>query len=263
VRRFSPEYLRDTRRGLWDDRSALGPLDLDHRTRILDVGAGTGEFTHILREASPATVVAVDADWDLLRAGEVDESVVGDATRLPFRTDAFDLVVCQALLINLPEPAAAIREFARVSSELVAAVEPDNSDVTIESSVESEPALARRARNYYMAGLETDVSLGPRVSTLFRDAGLRDIQVTRTLHERSVNPPYSDAAVESARRKATASRLTDQRTTMLRGQLSVHEFESLRDDWQAMGRTVVDQMAGEEYRRRATVPFYVTAGRVG
>lgn len=261
MRRFSPEYLRDTRRGLWEDRTALAPLELDSRSRILDVGAGTGEFTRILREESDARVVAVDADMDLLRAGLVSDAVVGDATRLPFEDDTFDLVICQALLINLPEPTRAIEEFVRVSSDLVAAVEPDNSEVTVESTVESEGRLARRAREYYMDGLETDVSLGSGVAEMFRGAGLTQVSGTRTVHERVVEPPYSDAAMESAKRKVTASRLDEQRTTMLRSQLTPGGFEDLRDEWQSMGREVATQIARERYRRRATVPFYVTVGR--
>ena len=261
MRRFSPEYLRDTRRGLWDDRSALRDLELDSRTRILDVGAGTGELTRVLVEESDATVVALDADADLLSAAELPNRIRGDATRLPFRDDAFDLVVCQALLINLPDPMAAIAEFARVSGDLVAAIEPDNSRVTIESTVPNEPVLSRRARSYYMAGLETDVSLGPMVPDLFRRSGLQAVRITRHDHERTVDPPYSSAAVESAKRKVTGSRLSQNRRTMLESDLTVAEFDALRDEWQSMGREIVEQMDAEEYRRRAVVPFFVTVGK--
>ena len=157
MRRFTADYLERTRRGMWESRGALESLDLDGRRRILDVGCGTGELTRVLAEEAPeAAVVGVDADTDLLAAArdaateaqpaarDDPEGVregnpashdidycAGDATRLPFPDDAFDLVVCQALLINLPEPATAVREFARVSSELVAAVEPDNGDVKV------------------------------------------------------------------------------------------------------------------------------------
>lgn len=262
MRRFSKEYLLDTRRGLWDDRSALAPLELGSRTRILDVGAGNGEFTRILREESPATVVAVDADLDLLREAPAPHRVGAEASRLPFDTGAFDLVVCQALLVNLAEPVPAIEEFRRVSRDLVAALEPDNNQVTVTSTVPSEGPLSRRARSYYMAGLETDAGLGSEVPDLFRRVGLADIGVERSVHERTVSPPYSDSALESARRKATGSRFAEQRRTMRRGGLTDPEFDSLRDEWQEMGRTVVSQMADGTYRRRATVPFYVTVGQV-
>lgn len=266
MRRFSPEYLRDTRRGLWEDRRPLAALDLQNRERILDVGAGTGEFTRVLREESPGRVVAVDADRDLLQTaarrseGGGGDGVVGDARRLPFQTDSFDLVVCQALLVNLPDPVAAIREFMRVSSELVAAVEPDNTEVTVESTVPVESRLSGVAREYYMAGLETDAGLGGKVPALFREAGMNGVNTARSVHKRSVEPPYSTDAVESAKRKVTGSRLADQRRTMLRSDLTPTEFESLLDKWRSMGRTIVEQMDDGTYRRTATVPFYVTVG---
>jgi len=262
VRRFSAAYLRDTRRGMWDDRSALEPLDLGSRERVLDVGCGTGELTRVLAEESDAEVVALDVDRDLLPEAPGDERAFGDATRLPFRDDAFDLVVCQALLINLPDPLAAVREFARVSSALVAAVEPDNSAVVVESSVDAEAPLAARTRGHYIAGVETDVTLGRNVAERFREVGLREVVARRHDLTRVVEPPYSDEAVASARRKATASRLAEQRRTLEAGGVTPFEYDELRAAWREMGREVVDQMRAGEYHRRAVVPFYVTVGRV-
>jgi len=262
VRRFSATYLRDTRRGLWDDRSALADFRLDSRERILDVGAGTGELTRVLREESSAPVVALDADGELLDHLDSGTPVRGDATRLPFPDDAFDLVVCQALLINLPDPAAAIREFARVSSDLVAAVEPDNGRVIIESSVKSESPLAERARSSYIDGVETDVTLGPGVAERFRTAGLSSVGTRRHDLTRRTNPPYTEADIESAKQKARGTRIEEQRRTSRAGGLSEHEMDALRADWRSMGRTVVEQMADDRYVRQAVVPFFVTVGSV-
>lgn len=263
MRRFSPEYLRDTRRGLWDDRETLEPLQLEDRERILDVGYGTGELSRVLREESPARVVGIDADRSLLeRAGGTDELVQGDAVRLPFRDDSFDLVVCQALLINLPDPLAAVREFARVSSDVVAAIEPDNSLVAVASSVDGEAQLASRARRRYIRGVETDVTLGADAAELFRSVELESVLSVRHSLRRTVTAPYSEADVESAKRKARGTRIHEQRKTLRSGGLSQGEVDSLRDEWQAMGRSVVEQMAAGEYEREAVVPFFVTVGRV-
>ncbi|MFB6268167.1 MAG: class I SAM-dependent methyltransferase [Halodesulfurarchaeum sp.] len=262
MRRFSPEYLEDTRRGMWEDRSALESLRLPDRDRILDVGAGSGALTRVLREESDAMVVSLDADIGLLTRIEGGYTVAGDALTLPFPAGTFDLVVCQALLINLPDPQGAIEQFRRVSSDLVAAIEPDNRAVEIDSTVPAESRLSDRARTYYMRGLDTDVGLGPDVGGRFRDAGLERVSVQRYDHERAVSPPYAESALESAKRKVTASRLQEQRPTLLQGGLSEAEFESLVDDWQAMGRAIVTQIGDETYRRRAVVPFYVTVGRV-
>jgi len=247
---------------MWEERDALDALDLPGRERILDVGCGTGEFTRVLREESGATVVGLDADPTLLARADADARVVGDATRLPFADGTFDLVVCQALLINLPDPAAAVSSFARVSSDLVAAVEPDNAGVEVDSTVEAEPDLARRAREAYIDGVGTDVTLGAGAAERFREAGLEEVSTRRYLHRRTVEPPYSEAALEGAVRKAGGDRLAEGRATLLSGDLTEEEYDGLRTDWREMGRAVVNQMQEEEYEREETVPFYVTVGRV-
>ncbi|WP_247729472.1 class I SAM-dependent methyltransferase [Halovivax limisalsi] len=266
MREFSADYLRRTREGMWDDsRAALSGLSLDDRERVLDVGCGTGELSRVLAEEVPADgqVVGCDADAGLLdRAAEFVPVVAGDATRLPFADGSFDLVVCQALLINLPEPAAAVAEFARVSSELVAAIEPDNAAVEIDSSVEAESALADRARRAYLDGVETDVSLGEKARSVFEAAGVEVIKTARYDRIRTTEPPYDADAVRAAKRKVSGAGLADDRETMLDGSLTTEGYDDLRTAWRGMGRSVVEQMREGEYRRTETVPFHVTIGRV-
>jgi SAM-dependent methyltransferase len=263
VRRFDAEYLDATRHGMWaDSRAALAGLDLESRERILDVGCGTGELTAVLQEESDARVVGADVDPGLLAvAADVAPVVRADATALPFPTDAFDLVVCQALLINLPDPVDALRGFARVSDGLVAAIEPDNGAVEVESTVEAESRLARHARERFLDGVETDVTLGPDVPDLFRAAGLDVVSARSYDQERRTEPPYSESDVESARRKVTGEGIASDRETILAGATSEREYERLRGAWRAMGRDVVEQMSDAEYERRETIPFFVTVGR--
>lgn len=261
MREFTSEYLSATREGMWaDSRAALDSLALSSRERVLDVGAGTGALTAVLREEAPGEVIALDADPALL-ATVRPPCVLGDATRLPFPDDSFDLVVCQALLVNLPDPDGAIDALARVSSDLVAVIEPDNSAVSIQSTVDAESSLARRARGLYLDGIETDVALGA-VHDRFESAGLSGVEVSRYDHVRSVEPPYSDRAVESARRKASGAGLASDRAEILAGDVTPEQFDALREDWRAMGREVVLQMQNGDYRHEETVPFYVTVGRV-
>ncbi len=264
MRAFDADYLRRTRTGMWDDsRVALEPLALSTRERILDVGCGTGELSAVLAEESPAEVVGCDADSRLLSVARTDTGipvVTGDALQLPFPDNSFDLVVCQALLINLPDPTAALEEFARVSSDLVAAVEPDNGAVRVESTVPAESPLERRARQAYLEGVETDVTLGAADSS-FRQAGLEVVDVRRYEHERTATAPYDEAALTAARRKATGAGLADDRATMLAGELTEAAYDELYAKWRAMGRDVVSQMADGRYQRQEYVPFYVTVGR--
>ena len=267
MRRFSADYLAHTREGMWaDGREALADCSLSDRERVLDVGCGTGEFTRVLaEEAGPdATVVGVDADASLLDVAREETAasyVAGDATRLPLRADAVDLAACQALLINLPEPARAVRELARVSAELVAAVEPNNADVAVSSTVDREADLEREARKAYLAGVDTDVALGDRVESLFADAGLVDVRTRRYLHEKRTAPPYAEPALESAARKASGAGLADHREE-LRAALSPAAYDDLRRRWREMGRDTVAAMREREYERVELVPFEVTVGRV-
>ena len=264
MREFSADYLEHTRRGMWESTAALAPLSLPDRERVLDVGCGTGELTRVLASETSGEVVGVDADTGLLNVARDATglpTVAGDATRLPFPDRAFDLVVCQALLINLPDPAAALREFARVSSDLVAAVEPDNAAVEVGSSVGDEERLEARVRAAYLAGVETDVALGDRVRSLFEEAGLSVVGERTYRHEKLVEPPYAEASLRGAARKASGEGLAEHETE-LRRVLSAEEYDSLRRDWRAMGRDVVAAMRAGEYRRREVVPFDVTVGRV-
>ncbi len=251
---------------MWDDsRTALTDLSLDSRTRILDVGCGTGEFTRVLAEESDARVVGVDADESLLSvaAGRPEiEVVAGDATRLPFADDAFDLVVCQALLVNLPDPVAALREFARVSSDLVATVEPDNAAVGVDSTVDAEVSLERRVRAAFLSGVQTDVALGDRVPELFDDAGLSVVGTRRYHHRKLTEPPYDEYDVQSAAQKATGEGLDRHEADLRRGLDADVSYESTRREWRQMGRDVVEQIRDGTYRRAEVVPFDVTTGRV-
>lgn len=261
MRQFSAEYLTRTRRGMWEgDREALAALRPGECERVLDVGCGTGELSRVLAAETGGTVVGLDRDPALL--GHLPPGiggVRGDALSLPFRDGAFDLVVCQALLVNLPEPVAAVEEFARVARERVAAIEPDNAAVTVDSTVDAEPPLARRARDLYLGGVDTDAALGARAGELFEAAGLRNVDTRRHDHELVVAPPYDPADVEDATRKASAAGLRERRPAMAGDE---ETLDDLRERWREMGREVVRQVQAGEYRRREVVPFYVTVGEV-
>ncbi len=259
MREFDAEYLRETRRGMWtDSRAALSGLELEACDRVLDVGCGEGALTRVLREECSGEVVGCDRDARLLAELE-GPTVQGDAYRLPFAGGSFDLVVCQALLINLTEPARALGEFVRVSRDRVACIEPDNSAVAIESSVESERRLAGEARRRYLEGIDTDVALGADAADLLEDAGLSDVRTTRYDQTLEIEPPYTDADVTAIGRKASGAGLRERRETMAGND---EELDSLRASWREMGREAAAQLKRGEYRRTETVPFYVTVGRL-
>ena len=250
---------------MWDDsRSALVDLDLPNRTRILDVGCGTGELSQVVADESTASVIGVDADRQLLGVAVDHVPVVaGDAGRLPFIDDCVDLVVCQALLSNLREPSTTLREFARVSSNLVGAIEPTNSEVSVESTVEREEKLDARVREAYLRGVDTDVSLGERMDGLFEAAGIEPISSRRYEHEKRTAPPYTPLDMKAATRKLSGEAIEKHKREIQRG-LAGREttYDELKTAWREMGREVAAKMQTEEYERVERVPFDVTVGRV-
>ena len=92
------------------------PVPLDG-ARVVDVGAGTGAATRAVLAAGAGAVVAVDAAFGMLAHAAADRppAAVGDLVALPFRDAAFDAAVAAFSLNHLGEPAAGLREMARVT----------------------------------------------------------------------------------------------------------------------------------------------------
>ena len=93
--------------------------------RILEIGPGTGYYTLDMGEwiGPEGTVEIFDIqqeflDHTMLRADERRLSNVvatqGDATELPFEDDSIDAVILTAVLGEIPDRAAALREIERV-----------------------------------------------------------------------------------------------------------------------------------------------------
>jgi ubiquinone/menaquinone biosynthesis C-methylase UbiE len=96
------------------------PVPLTGR-QVLDLGAGTGVAGRAALAAGAAQVVAADLATTMLRrAGPAQHPVVADAAALPFRDQAFDLVVAAFCLNHLSQPDAALREVRRVGRSLAA-----------------------------------------------------------------------------------------------------------------------------------------------
>lgn len=90
--------------------------------RILDLGAGTGRFAHLLSETN--AVVALEPSEEMLAASRGKgpfERVRGDGHRLPFRRDVFDATLLVMVLHHLADFPAAMREVARVSRRAILA----------------------------------------------------------------------------------------------------------------------------------------------
>ena len=93
-------------------------LDLKPGERVLDLAAGTGVSTQELAR-SGATAIGADFSVGMLRAGRRARPsvplVAADALALPFADNSFDAVTISFGLRNIVDPAAALRELARVT----------------------------------------------------------------------------------------------------------------------------------------------------
>jgi ubiquinone/menaquinone biosynthesis C-methylase UbiE len=118
--------------------SAL-PVSVDGAS-ALDLGAGTGAATRALLAAGARRVVAVDSAIAMLRydAGGRPPAVAGDALALPFANAAFDATVAAFSLNHLADPAAGLREAARVTRPgggLAASAYADDDDHPVKQAV--------------------------------------------------------------------------------------------------------------------------------
>jgi demethylmenaquinone methyltransferase/2-methoxy-6-polyprenyl-1,4-benzoquinol methylase len=95
-------------------RRAVSDLRLPRQSLVLDVAAGTGDFTReLVRQGHVA--IATDLSFGMLNAGtRMDERVQADASKLPFRSAGFDGVTCGYALRNFSDLAATFDEMARV-----------------------------------------------------------------------------------------------------------------------------------------------------
>jgi ubiquinone/menaquinone biosynthesis C-methylase UbiE len=83
--------------------------------RVLDVGAGTGEFA-LRVAATGAMVTTVDSEPAMVRRAQAAglEAMRADARSLPFPDDAFDCIVANWMLYHIADRDRALAEMARV-----------------------------------------------------------------------------------------------------------------------------------------------------
>ncbi len=100
----------------------------DRATRVLEVGCGEGrQLTAIGSRFPGADLVGLDLpDVELMEAWDGVESsmIQASALALPFADNTFDLVLAIEVLEHLPDPEQAMREIARVASDVVVASVP-------------------------------------------------------------------------------------------------------------------------------------------
>lgn len=156
---------------------------------LLDLGCGPGSITvGLARAVAPGRVTAIDREETQIRLLEARaaregltniEARTGDAMALDLADGAVDAAWAHALLEHLPDPAAALREMARVvrPGGPVVAVSPDWGGFILAPSVpEADAAIARYEDIQRANG--GDVRAGRALGVHMAAAGLRDVALS-------------------------------------------------------------------------------------
>jgi demethylmenaquinone methyltransferase/2-methoxy-6-polyprenyl-1,4-benzoquinol methylase len=188
-------------------RTMVAAVDASPRDRVLDVATGTGMVATELVRRYGCRVVGLDQSEDMLAGARAKlardrsladriELVRGEAERLPFADGEFDALTFTYLLRYVDDPAATLRELARV-------VRPGGRVASLEFGVPrlaplramwvvwtrvGLPAVGRLAsRSWYEVGrflgpsiAELERRLPPeRQATLWHEAGIGSVTIRR------------------------------------------------------------------------------------
>ncbi len=292
----SAEYFGDTRDHWWNEdflRLMAQRWKLETVRDVLDVGCGIGHWAMQLASVMPedVRVTGIDREPSWLEQASTRARArglearfsyrQGEAQRLPFPDDAFDLTTCQTVLIHMPDPSAVLAEMVRVTKPggLIAVAEPNNltdsvllDSITNRASVDDIVELVRfqlTCERGKVALGEGDNSLGDRVPGLFAAQGLLDIEVYVNDKAAAVFPPYATTAqrafVEESRDRAARGfwnwSEADTRRLFLAGGGSESDFVVHFARGLASRERIVRGLEDGSYHGTGGGAFYLVAGR--
>jgi ubiquinone/menaquinone biosynthesis C-methylase UbiE len=150
--------------------------------RVLDVACGTGEILHRFRqEFRPWLIVGVD-----LFRGHLSRckppAVQGDAFRLPFPDESFDLILVRHLLHALPDPVGVLKEARRVLSAggFLHLLVEDYATILFDTDDYPTAENFRQVAEPFRAK-GTDLFQGRRAYRHLREAGFESIEIDPVL----------------------------------------------------------------------------------
>ena len=159
---------------------ALDWVDVEAGERVLDVGCGTGFATEGLLDRTAAvhgidqSVHQLEQAWAKLGKHDPVSFYLGDAERLPFADDAFDVVWSSGSIEYWPDPVETLRECRRVAR-------PGGRVLVVGPDAPQNPVF-RAVADAIMLFYDAD-----EADRMFREAGFDDV-AHRVLQARPGSP---------------------------------------------------------------------------
>src|SRR5690349_21990098 len=163
------QWTRDLRAYLFEQ------VGLNETSRALEVGCGTGAILSEVPDHPSLYGLDIAADALVQCRVHLPSAILaqGNAIRLPYRNESFDVVYCHFLLLWVKDPLQALLEMKRVAkagAHIIAFAEPDytrriDRPRELVSLGEWQTAALRRQG--------ADPGLGARLADLFFRAGIK------------------------------------------------------------------------------------------
>lgn len=230
-------WTRDLRTYIFDK------VGLRNAERVLEVGCGTGAILSEL--PGHPREFGLDINRDALAECRIHASnallIQGDALRLPYLNESFDIVYSHFLLLWVHDPLRALQEMkhvTRTNGHVIAFAEPDYSSRTDQPD-ELIPLGKWQTESLVRQG--ANPSIGAQLAELFYKAGIQIIE-TGTIQSQEKEPSPEEWEIE-----------WDVIESDLRGSIADADIQKMKQ---------LDKAAWEQKRRVLNVPTYFAWGWV-
>lgn len=217
-KKHSEEYFVDSRNFWWNEDflNLMGKRWKIHKVKnMLDVGCGTGYWGRQLNKILPrdTNIIGVDQEVEWIKKAESIckneglnnryKYIVGNADKIPFDDNCFDIVTCQTLLIHISNVKDVLKEMTRVLKPggILVLIEPNNLvcgltltsldlDENIDDIIDTcrFQLICERGKKNLNEGF---FSIGDQLPGYLSELKFNDIEVFLSDKCRPIFPPYS------------------------------------------------------------------------
>jgi SAM-dependent methyltransferase len=157
----------------------LQSAGLTEKSRVLEVGCGTGALLSSLASINPALYTGVDVQFDLLETAKLHgaslQITCANGFALPYPSGCFDAVVCHYFLLWIQEVTGVLKEMRRVTRPggiIGALAEPDFGSRVDYPEEFSEIGRAQRDALIHQGA---DPDMGRKLASTLAEAGCKRI----------------------------------------------------------------------------------------